>query len=144
MITQFKPILWFCAILLILIISCERNEGLNVGQFDCADCYQEKPDSLFLNARFTINTQNPWVALVVYKGNVEDGIIDYTDTTYQQDYWLLVKVDEYYSLKAKYLKGSDTIYAIDGSNLKLRKTESNCDEPCFYTTGESLDVRLKD
>ena len=134
----------FFYILIMLLLACERNENINIDEFDCSECYQEKPDSVLLNASVTINSNNPYVALIIYKGNVEDGTIDYIDTTYIQDYWLVVKVDEYYSVKAKYVSGTDTIYAIDGDHVKLKHTDSNCDEPCYYKSGGHIDVRLRD
>lgn len=126
-----------------IVVSCERNEGVNLDGFDCLECYQQKPEWVKLEATVTINDENPFVALVIYKGNFEDNVIDFIDTTLTSDYWVDVHPDQYYSVKAKYIRGTDTIYAVDGDKVKLKHTDTNCDQPCYYKSGGVIDVRLR-
>ncbi len=65
-----------------LFTSCERQDTPDLSSFDCADCFQQKPEYVRLNVKVTINDQNPYVLLKIYIGNYEDGQLDWKDTTY--------------------------------------------------------------
>lgn len=128
----------------LLLNSCERLENINTPGFSCSECFQQRPEWVQLNIAVTINDENPFVPITIYVGNVEDNIVDWVDTTYNTDYWVDVKPDRDYSVKAEYKDGSKTIFAIDGDNVKLKYTDTNCDEPCYYQVGGYMDVRLRD
>ncbi|RLD49982.1 MAG: hypothetical protein DRJ05_20225, partial [Bacteroidetes bacterium] len=55
----------------IIIFACERIENVSSG-VECSECYQEKPEWGVFNATVTINNENRFVPLVIYRGNVED------------------------------------------------------------------------
>jgi hypothetical protein len=139
---QYLTILLFLVILL-LSFACERiEEGDGVVQ--CSECYQEKPETGPFNAVVTINSENPFVPLVIYRGNVEDNNVEYVDTTWESSYWVEVPVNAYYSVAAEYKVGDKIIFAIDGDKLKTKYTENDCDEPCYYYKGGNVDVRLRE
>jgi hypothetical protein len=138
-----RLILFFVVIVSLLNPSCERNENVNIEGFSCSDCFQSRPDWVRLNITFTINSENPFVPLVVYIGNVEDGNVDWIDTTFNTNYWVEVRPDRYYSVRAEYKEGSTTVFAVDGDDIKLAENTTDCNAPCFYTKGGYLDVRLK-
>lgn len=133
-----------CFLVMFIVFSCERNEGVNLDGFDCLDCFQQKPEWVRLDATVTINSENPFVAIIIYKGNVEDNVIDFIDTTKTSDYWVDVHPDQYYSVRAKYIRGTDIIYAVDGDKVKLNYSETKCDQPCYYKSGGVIDVRLRE
>ncbi|MCB0804487.1 MAG: hypothetical protein KDC05_01740 [Bacteroidales bacterium] len=139
--SSIKIVLTF-TVLLFFVVSCERDVPVNAG-IDCENCYRAKPEYVSLNAVFTINSENPFVPLTVYVGDVENGEVDWIDTAYQEDYWLDVLPDRYYSVKAKYKDGNNTIFVIDGDKVKLKYTETSCDAACYYKTGGYVDVRLR-
>ncbi len=124
-------------------ISCERNEPVNWGTFDCATCYQDKPDSGPLQIKVTINDENSFVPLVIYRGNFESNDIEYVDTAFNSDYSVDVPVDKYYSVTAKYKNNGRIIFAVDGDNLKTAKNTQDCDQDCYYFKGGYIDVRLR-
>lgn len=134
--------LFFLLVVIFISCACERYEPLSTG-VDCTECYQQRPEWVQLNAKVSINAENQYVPLVVYIGNIEDNVVDWVDTTYHEDYWLDVKPDRYYSVKAKYKDGSTVIYAIDGDEIKLKRTSSDCDEECYYQKGGFIDVSLR-
>ena len=129
--------------LLMTGFACERNERVEIPAFDCYDCFQNRPEWVDLNVTVTINSENPWVPLTVYVGDVEDGNVDWVDTAVSTRFRLDVKPDRYYSVKAEYKEGAKIIYAVDGDDVKLKKNTSDCDEPCYYQKGGYVDVRLK-
>ncbi len=134
----------FLLLLIIILFSCERDTKFSLfDKFDCSECYQIKPDSADLTVKITINNENPRVPLVIYKGKIEDQVIDYIDTAINSDYYLWVKVDEYYSVEAKYKSGNKTIIAVDGDKIKAKKNSSECDETCYWIKGGYINVRLR-
>lgn len=134
----------YILLLILLFSNCEREEPLNSSSINCSECYQDKPEWGPLNVTVTINDQNPFVPLIIYRGNIEDNDIEYIDTTQSTNYWVDVPVNKYYSVAAKYISGEDTIFTVDGDELKMKFAETDCDQPCYYFKGGYIDVRLKD
>lgn len=131
----------FLFLLLMVVISCERK--FDFFEFDCEDCYQEKPDSGPLIIYFSFNDENEYVLYTIYKGRFEDGIEEYADTAFYKEEQIEVPVDEYYSVEAKYVSGTDTIFVVDGDRFNLKREKSECDKKCYYFKGGIIDVRLK-
>ena len=123
--------------------SCERLENVSVEGFSCSNCFQDKPEWVRLNVTLTVNGENPYVPLTIYIGDFEDNNIDWVDTAYSTSYWVEVRPDRYYSVKAEYKDGSKRVFAIDGDKVKLRQNTTNCDVPCYYQVGGYVDVRLR-
>ncbi|GAB4325480.1 MAG: hypothetical protein Kow00127_18210 [Bacteroidales bacterium] len=123
---------------------CERYEPDEGGMIDCDQCYADKPEWVQLHVRVTLNDLHPFVPLTVYKGNIEEGMVDWVDTAWNSDYWVDVLPDSYYSVKAVYMSDGDTIMAVDGDRVKLLKNTSECDETCYYQSGGYIDVRLRE
>lgn len=132
----------FTLLLFFLIIpsGCEREESWE--SFDCATCYQDKPEMGPLQITVTINGQNSSVPLVVFRGDIEDNNVERIDTAYNTDFTIDVPVEKYYSVKAEYRDGNNTIFAVDGDKLKLKTNSTDCDEQCYYFRGGYIDVRL--
>ena len=126
---------------LVFLAGCERNEPLE--SFDCATCYQDKPDWGPLQIMVTINNDNPYVPLVIYRGDIESNDIEYMDIAYSSEYTVDVPPDKYYSVTAEYKDGSKTIFAVDGDKLKMKKNIKDCDKECYYFKGGYIDVRLR-
>lgn len=142
---HFKKYRLFCLLFTAMLFAggCERLEDVNIEGFDCARCYQDKPEYVQLRVKVTINEENPYVALTVYVGDFEENVIDWEDVTYNGTYWVDVYPDRYYSVKAEYKEGSKTVYAIDGDKVKLQYNSSDCDLPCYYQVGGYIDVSLE-
>lgn len=123
----------------ILFFKCD-NVDFN---FDCDECYQEEPLWGDIYVQLTINDENDFVPLVIYRGSVEDNNIEYVDTAFEEEYYLDVPLNKYYAVKAEYLEGSDTIYAIDGDEIKTKLNTDDCDQECYVIKGGNFDVRMK-
>jgi hypothetical protein len=113
-----------------------------IPKVNCSDCYTNKPDSADIKMSFTINSENPKVPLVVYKGKVEQGIVEWVDTTNKESLYLYVKLDQYYSVVATYKSGFRTIYAVDGDKITTRYVTDACNDNCYIVTNNKLDIRL--
>lgn len=134
------------AILLIILLftiafSCDQDPF--VFDVNCDECSIHKPDSANLIVDITINEENPVVPLVFYRGDVEDGIIEWVDTADSEQLFLYSPVNEYYSIKAFYKSGDQVIIAVDGDKMKTSRVSDVCDYDCWIIKGGFLDVRLK-
>ena len=131
----------FFLLLLLAVFSCERK--FDFFEFDCEDCYQEKPEYGPLIIYFSIDDENDFVLYTIYKGDFEDCVVEYADTAFFKEEQIDVPVDEYYSVEARYVRGGDTIYVIDGDRFNLKRENSECDKKCYYFKGGIIDVRLR-
>ncbi len=129
--------------LLIISVGCERDVPSKLVAIDCNDCDPVRPEEGKLIVTLTINDENPFIPLIIYKGNIEDNNIEYIDTSYSADYWVRVPVNNYYSISAEYKSGDKTIFAVDGDDFKIKYSKSDCDYPCYYYYGGYYDLQLR-
>ncbi len=127
-------------VLLTLAGSCNEYLGISV---DCDDCWGFKPDSADLLVYLTIDQENPEVPLVIYRGNFEDGEIDFLDTARQSTYTLYSAIDQYYSVTAEYKVDGKTIIAVDGDVMKAKNATSSCEFECWIITDGEFSLELK-
>lgn len=135
--------LFFISSLIITIFGSTCTKENSSFNINCDECYYIQPDSANLVVNITINSENPSVPLVFYRGKVEDGIIEWVDTSSSPRLELYSPVNDYYSVEAIYKNGDKIIIAIDGTRLKLKHVSDVCDRDCWIITGGILDVRLK-
>ena len=125
--------------ILFMIFSCEGNyETIN-----CEYCYQIEPEWGPLKIRASIDDEHPFVPVTIFRNKIEDMDTEWVDTLWHADDSIDVPVNKYYSVAAKYIVDSDTIYAIDGDKIKTKKVYDECDEDCYIIKGGIIDVRLK-
>ena len=137
-----KIIIFTLLIASIKFSGCEQ-EDLSF-YVDCDYCLDEIPEYDTLWVSVTINEENPYVPLEFFVGNYDDGIEDWIDTTYREEFWLVSEVDVEYSVKATYKQNNKTVIAIDGDKIKVIDAENDCYDnyPCYFLRGGTLDVRL--
>ena len=127
-------------VLLTLAGSCNEYLGLNV---DCDDCWGYKPDSADLIINLTINRDHPEVPIVVYRGNMEVGQVDWVDTARQTPYYLYSAIDQFYSVTAEYKVNGKTIIAVDGDVMKAKDASASCEFECWIVVDGEFSVDLK-
>ncbi len=132
----------YIALLLILLIGINSCDKCDMKSTDCSECYTIKPDTGELIIKLTINDENPKVPIVIYKNNIEDNDIEFTDTARSEDYYIDVPINKYYSVTARYKVNDKTIVAVDGDKIKTKKIYS-CDELCWIIKGGYINVKLK-
>ncbi|KPL12481.1 MAG: hypothetical protein AMS26_17505 [Bacteroides sp. SM23_62] len=126
--------------LITLAGSCNEYLGLNVN---CDDCWGFRPDSADLIIHVTIDGNHPEVPIVLYRGNVENGQVDYVDTARQSPYTLYSAIDQYYSVTAEYKVDGKTIIAVDGDVMKAKDATASCEFECWIVTDGEFRVDLK-
>ncbi len=124
-----------------LIISC--NIDWEKLDNPCIDCYNIKPEEGLLEIKFTIDENHNGIPLIIYIDEYEKNQIEWIDTTYEANYDIWVPVNQYYSVRAQYIKDNDTIYVFDGDNVKIIKESTECDTVCWRPRDGKVDVRLK-
>jgi hypothetical protein len=139
---KIKLLFFILSVMAFMIWACDEKI------LNCSECYQDKPDSFELQVYLTFNDSINEIPLVLYNGNYEDNKIDYIDTAWVENgnpYWVYVKVDKEYSVRAEYRFTGKTIYAIDGTRLKAKHVSSDvCYPDCWVIDDNKLDLEIKD
>lgn len=121
-------------------MSCKDMESWIV---DCAECYTEPfvvaPVYIWLSS----NSENQEIPITVYYGPYEDNRVAVKDTAHRDRIEIVLETNSHYSIKAEYHKNGRPYNVIRGTHLKLRHDTDQCDEPCYYLTGDEVDMRLK-
>lgn len=133
-------------LIVILVISikisgCEQ-EDLDF-YIDCNDCLSAIPESANLIIYLTINDENPFVPLILYRGDFEDNIEDYRDTAYEEIHTIYSEMDMSYSIKATYQVDGKPYVAIDGDKMTTENGDEECYSPCYIIRGGTFDLRIK-
>jgi len=128
-------------IVLVKSTSCEPEDWIII---DCNDCFSYKPDSANLIINLTINAENDSIPIVVYKGKLEEGIIDWQDTATGEEFRLYSEVGQVYTAKATYKSGAETIVAIDADKMTITNADEDCGYPCYIVKGGIYDLTLLD
>lgn len=130
--------IFFTAVLAIFF-SCEEK-----GWFaDCNDCTVEIPRTTYLYIVVT-DTEMP-VLINIYEGELEDSVLyDSVNLDNNVDeYTSLVPVNKSYTITATYMIDEITYIAVDSAYPKVRFTEDQCEEACYFVYDREVDVRLK-
>jgi hypothetical protein len=132
---------FFVLLLITMAGSCNEYIGLTV---DCDDCWSYRPDSADLIINLTINGSHPEVPIVVYRGNIEGGEVDWMDTARENPYYLYSALEQYYSVTAEYKVDGKTIIAVDGDEMKAKDATSSCEFECWIIVDGEFKVDLED
>jgi hypothetical protein len=134
---------WPLIITVISLICCSCGEKIFTADVNCSECYTPKPDSVDLVVDLTINDEFKAVPLVIYRGDVEENQIDYVDTAYSSPYYLSVKVGTKYSVKAKYKRSDRTLFAVDGTKIKVLLVTGTCSEDCYVIRNDRVNLEIR-
>lgn len=121
-------------------LGCETEDW--AFEVNCNDCYSFMPDSANLIVYVTIDSENDSVPLTFYRGDYEDGKIDWQDTATTDEFYLLSEINREYSVAAEYKSGAKTIIAFDSDEMFLYDAAAECGSPCYIVKGGIFDVRL--
>lgn len=125
----------------IIAFSCEG--GTSTFEVNCSECFINEPDSFELEVELSINSVYDTVYLEFFKGNVESGELIWDGDVDTPLFYLLVPINEFYSVRATYKEAEKSIFAIDGDKMFKRYIADACDNDCWIVKGGFLDVRLK-
>jgi len=136
-----STIIFILSLACVILASCNNEQNV-----DCFQCVTHQPDSAYLLIYSTINNENPKVLINIYKSkyNINNPpVVALIDTLKLSTQRIKVPVGYFYSVKAIYKVGTDTVAAIDGDNLSITKVKAACDSVCWTINGGQINVRLK-
>jgi hypothetical protein len=119
---------------------CETEDWM--FEVNCNDCYGYMPDSANLIIHVTIDAENDSVPLTFYRGDYENGEIDWQDTATTDEFHLYSEMNRDYTVTATYKSGDKTVLAFDAEEMYLKDGASDCGSLCYLIKGGILDLRL--
>jgi len=135
----------FLLLIILLSISCNKgtfdNSDVDCYTYDYADCSTTRPYEAEVNLIFSINNDFNWVPFEIYKGTVDKGELLLRDTAWNSKITYVMPIPETYSVRAKYERNGQIIYAIDGAELKA-SSKQICDSICWSVDIKDFDLML--
>jgi hypothetical protein len=130
--------------IILLIVACKDTKDTTVdcSTYNYSDCETTEPYDGNFHVKLTINSENPAIPIIIYKGKLEENIIYMQDTITESTYDTLLPIDNFYTVAAKYKVGSTTVTAVDGDKISKSHTKT-CDSTCWSVNTGSANVRLK-
>jgi hypothetical protein len=130
----------FLILLIVFIVACD--EKIFTFDVDCDHCYTSEPEFVDLEIFLTLRSNSDQVPIVVYIGNMEDNVVEFVDTAYESPYYLSVRADRRYTVKAEYKRNDRVLYAVDATRPKVLKVSDTCEETCFVTKNNLLHAEI--
>lgn len=128
--------IFFLAVMTVCF-SCEDK-----GWFaDCSDCTSSEPRMTTLVVKLK-DIDSP-VYVNIYEGELGDSILYDFAVIQGKEYNPAVSVNKRYTATATYNIDGYTYIAVDSATPKVRYTEEQCDEACYYVYDKVIDLRLK-
>jgi hypothetical protein len=123
---------------LVIFFSCE-DQGFIV---QCSDCTVEEPVTAELYAE--LDPDYFYGCLVqIWEGNLEDSILVNSYPTYSRVFTQEVVLNKKYTVTATYYISGDTYIAVDSATPRVKYSETQCNDPCYYLYDKNLELRLK-
>lgn len=136
------------AFIIVCIISCK--DKILTGDVNCDECYTEGYDKVDIELKVTINEEYPVVNVLLYKGkSIENGefidtfICDF-DSAYNvyRNFAVGMKSDEDYAAKAVYKNNKRTVYVVDAIKQKMKRVTDACDQECWVSVNDVMELEL--
>ena len=130
---------WQFLLLMVCLLgsACQIENGCDPSQV----CLQTAPKEGQVWVRVTNNAENRQVNLTIFRGEVDNGVVVSSELTSNEDVFFTLPSDTYYSAMARYFQGNDTIYAVDGGEMKVLQG-TNCGQDCWEAKTVQMDLRL--
>jgi len=128
----------FLFIIIAAVFSCEDS-----GWFtNCSDCTIDEPEESELIIKVS-GTDKP-VTVRIFEGELDDSVLyDITPNFMGIEFRRTVILNKKYTVTAEYIINKITYFAIDACTPRVKYTEDQCDDPCFFLYDRVLDLRLK-
>ena len=134
---------------LTLFFSCENDEEVlkDISFIDCSKCTVDEP----FTAEIRIKLADPYkfgsaddrVFIDIFEGNLEDDVLFGSVQTSSGETTLSLPINKKYSITATYYIDNKTYIAVNSVTPRVKYNDSSCDEPCYYTSPGSLNLKLK-
>jgi hypothetical protein len=123
--------------LLVVCFSCE-DQGWYT---DCSNCTPTEPDNA--NLAIKIEKIETPAIINIYEGELEDSVLYSSTQQWGSEYTPIVGFNKKYTVTATYIIGNKSYTAVDSAIPRVKYTETQCEEACYYIYDNNLDLRLK-
>jgi len=124
-------------LILAVCFSCEEK-----GWFaDCSECTTYEPETADLIIKTSEAETN--AIIKIYEGGIEDSILYASFISWGSVTNYQIVLNKKYSVTATYSIDGNTYLAIDSATPRVRYTDDQCDEPCYFIYDHVVDLRLK-
>ena len=117
--------------------TCEENGWL----INCSECITEEPLEAIL--KISLSNTEASALITVYEGELEDSIIYKSSVTDGAVYNFAVILNKKYTVTAEYQINGNTYIAVDTATPRVKYTEDQCEDPCYFVYDRKIDLRLK-
>ncbi len=124
------------------LLSCRDQIYYTGDDVNCYECYTDTLETGYLIIEFTLNDENVDVPITVFSGQVDASPIVFSAPCDTSALILEVPMNAYYSVKAAYKNGNDSIYVVDGGRLEAKLVTGICDSDCWIIQGGEYNVSL--
>jgi hypothetical protein len=129
----------FLAIAFLFSFSCE-DQGLFIK---CPDCLADEPSTTNLEVKLGSGSSAKEAIINVYEGNLEDSVLHDSFKTIASSQIIPVTLNKKYTVTATYYISDNYYIAVDSATPRVRKDNSQCENPCYYVYDKDIDLRLK-
>ena len=132
-------------ILLIMCFSCEDTTCYTCEEngwlINCSECGTEEPLDAIL--KITLTNTEASVLITVYEGELEDSVFYKSSVTDGAVYNFTVSLNKKYTVTAEYQINGRTYIAVDTATPRVKYTEDQCEDPCYFVYDRKINLRLK-
>jgi hypothetical protein len=136
----------FCAVLVALIAcsdtSTTDSDEDNDLPLSPENCEVDRPPLGPLKVKVTIDGEFKTVPITVYRGDIEDNVIELETTMTKPERTLQMDVNRDYSVIALYVIGPDTVAVLDSDDIS-RENKEYRDRYCWEVPAATVDLRLR-
>lgn len=125
-------------VILLSLHSCEKGYLT-----DCSKCNTIKPSTALIEIYLTTYDNFAANKVTVYEGNIEDSIVVRSFTTSSHYYTISAMFYKKYSAMVEYTIDGKKYVAIDGACPQLRHDENSCEDDCYYTFDNIINLTLR-
>ena len=125
---------------IIVLQSCSVERLLD---FNCEECYIDKPLYSAIQANFTINDENQEIPLTIYRGSPDNNKIVLTDIVTVETLFIDIENEVEYTFVARYTRNGRTHYVINTLKTQVYIDQESCSAPCYYVTNKKVNLKIK-
>ena len=126
-------------LIIVFAMSCKVDEYFP----KCSECTVNEPYEAIIKCK--IEWDNHKGTLVqIWEGKLEDNILIASERVYSSSvYEGKVPLNRYYTITATYVIDNKTYVAVNSVLPKVKHTNNQCDEPCYFVYNNTVNLQLK-
>jgi len=141
--------IFFIFLVFTLLFSCEYDEDVlkDFSIINCNECTADEPFAAVIRIKladpYKFGSADERIFIDIFEGNLEDEVLFMSYVTSGSETNLSLPINKKYSITATYYIDNKTYIAVNSVTPRVKYNDSSCDEPCYYTSPGSLNLKLK-